>query len=113
MGFRTNPYPQSDKQKRWLAAKEEAAGLNMRDDHMRHLREMDEPEMRKYMAMLAGVIESLLPAADNARGRALFVALVFDDPGLAQYVSNCDRSTMVQALRECADRLEAREDIPR
>jgi hypothetical protein len=80
---------------------------------MRHLRDMTEPELRAYMGMLAGVVESMMPAADNPRGRALFVTLVFDDPGLAQYVSNCDRSTMVRALRECADRLESREDVPR
>jgi hypothetical protein len=74
---------------------------------------MDEPTMRQYFNALAGAIEDILPAGASAKGRALFVILVFDDPGLAQYVSNCDRSTMVAALRECADRLEQREDIRR
>ena len=78
---------------------------------MRKLLEMTDPEIRQYMNMLAAATESIMPAADNARGRALFVVLVFDDPGMAHYASNCDRGTMVQALRECADRLEGREDI--
>lgn len=43
----------------------------------------------------------------------LFVLVAFDDPGLAQYISNCDRDNMVRSLRECADRLEAREDVTR
>lgn len=80
---------------------------------MRSLREMDEPRMRAYFGNLAEVVESILPAGPSAKGRCLFCLLVFDDPGLAQYVSNCDRSTMVRALRECADRLESREDVPR
>ena len=80
---------------------------------MRSLRDMTEPQIREYMARLAGATESVLPAGPSAKGRALFVLLVFDDPGIAQYVSNCDRSNIVQALRETADRLERRQDIPR
>jgi hypothetical protein len=80
---------------------------------MRALRDMTEPELKTYMRMLAEATESIMPAGPSASGRSLFVILVFDDPGLAQYVSNCDRENMVQALRECADRLESREDIPR
>ena len=79
---------------------------------MKRLIDMTEPEIADYMRALAACTEKVMPAADNHRGRALFVLLVFDDPGLAQYVSNCDRSTMVQALRECADRLESRQDLP-
>jgi hypothetical protein len=73
----------------------------------RQLRDMTEPELRHYFNLLAKATESVLP--DNA----LFVLLVFDDPQIAQYVSNCSRENMVQALRETADRLESREDIPR
>lgn len=80
---------------------------------MIQLRDMDEPQMRLYFNMLAGAVEGILPGGPSANGRSLFVLLVFDEPGLAQYVSNCDRSTVVQALRECADRLESREDVPR
>lgn len=80
---------------------------------MRRLRDMTEPELRQYMQKLAAATESVMPGGPSAEGRSLFVLLVFDEPGLAQYVSNCSRENMVQALRECADRLESREDIPR
>jgi hypothetical protein len=73
----------------------------------KQLHDMTEPEMRTYFNLLARATETALPDG------ALFVLLVFDDPGIAQYVSNCSRENMVQALRETADRLEAREDIPR
>jgi len=77
------------------------------------LLDMTEPELREYLHLLASATESVLPDGPSRSGHALFVLLVFDDPQLAQYVSNCDRSTMVKALRECADRLESREDIER
>ena len=80
---------------------------------MKTLADMTEPELRGYFAELAAMLEDVLPAGPSRHGRALFALLVFDDPGLAQCVSTCDRSTMVQALREAADRLEGREDIPR
>jgi hypothetical protein len=80
---------------------------------MKSLSEMTEPELQGYFAYLARLIESVLPPGPSKRGKALFMLLVFDDPGMAQYVSNCDRATRVKALREAADRLEAREDIPR
>ena len=77
------------------------------------LREMDEPTLKDYMGALAGILDGLMPPGPSGGGRALFTLLVFDAPRAAQYVSNCDRPTMVRALREAADRLEAREDLPR
>lgn len=43
-----------------------------------------------------------------------FALLVFatDNPGLANYISNCDREDMIKALRETADRLEKGQIIP-
>ena len=77
------------------------------------LADMTEPELREAMSAAARAVESALPAGPSRNGKALFMLLVFDDPGMAQYVSNCDRSTAVQALREAAGRMEGREDIPR
>jgi hypothetical protein len=74
----------------------------------RLLRDMNEPEMRHYFNLVGRATESILP--EDARK---FVLLVFDDPGLGQYVGNCERSDIIKALRETADRLEAKEDIPR
>lgn len=41
-----------------------------------------------------------------------FVLLTFgfDAPGIANYVSNAERSDMITAMRECADRLEKKQD---
>lgn len=73
--------------------------------------------MKGYFQRLASLIESVLPAegspGSGRNGRALFMLVVFDDPGVAQYVSNCDRQNMVKAMRETADRLEQRETIDR
>lgn len=41
-----------------------------------------------------------------------FALLVFNlnEPGLANYISNAQRASMSEALRECANRLEAKEN---
>jgi hypothetical protein len=80
---------------------------------MRRLADMTEPELREYFNMLATVVEDVLPAGPSNRGRALFTLLVFDESLIGQYVSNCQRAEMIKVLRETADRIEGREDIPR
>jgi hypothetical protein len=73
----------------------------------RKLCDMTEPELKQYMQLLGEATSAVVPAG------TLFVLLVFDEPGLVQYVSSADRSDIIKAMRECADRLEAREDVPR
>ena len=82
---------------------------------MKLIRDMTEPELRAYFRELAGAIESVLPPGPSANGKCLFCLLVADstEPGIAQYVSNVQRADMMKMLRETADRLEGREDIPR
>lgn len=72
---------------------------------------MTEPELREFcnacatqMKVVAAVFEVEDP---------LFVILLFNDPEVSQYVCNCKRDTMVEALREAANRLENREDVTR
>lgn len=79
------------------------------------IRDMTEPELRAYFRDLATSIEVMLPPGPSARGTCLFCLLVADscEAGIAQYVSNVQRSDMIKMLRETADRLESREDIPR
>jgi hypothetical protein len=36
----------------------------------------------------------------------------FNAPGVSNYISNANREDMIKALRETADRLERREEIP-
>ena len=81
--------------------------------HVTAMRHMTEPELREYFRSLSGAIEDCLPAGPSRKGRALFALIVFDDPGVAQYVSNANRQDMIRALRETADRIEKREMIER
>jgi hypothetical protein len=62
------------------------------------IRDMTEPELRRYFRGLTGLIESYLPPGPSASGKCLFALIVAD---------------MVRLLRETADWLEHREDIPR
>lgn len=52
---------------------------------------------------------------DASEPKTGFCLLVFgfDRPGIANYLSNADRDSMVQALRETADRIERQQDNPR
>lgn len=77
---------------------------------MKHIDSMTEPQMREYLSMLGAATESIMPGGPSKNGRALFAILVFSEPGMAHHTSNCDRGTMLQALREAADRLERLED---
>jgi len=74
------------------------------------LDDMTEPELRRIMTAVARAVEAQLP-----RGVG-FVVLAADfgaDPGTAQYVANASRQDCIRWLRETADRLEARDDVPR
>lgn len=75
------------------------------------LEEMTEPQLAQLMNDLAGVIHLIL--GDRIGERPRFTLLLWNDPALGQYISNCNRDDMIQALRETADRLERNEDVPR
>jgi hypothetical protein len=72
---------------------------------------MTEEELRHYMNALAGGIEFL--SAEMGVEKPLFALVLFNDPAVGQYVANCQRADVIKALRETADRLERREDVPR
>lgn len=73
----------------------------------RLLKDMTEPELKQYMNLLAQATESVLPEG------SVFILVVFDEPALAQYISNGTRAQMIEAIQATADRLRSREDIPR
>jgi hypothetical protein len=79
------------------------------------IKDMTEPELRRYFRELASDIEILLPPGPSANGKCLFFLIVADttEPGIAQYVSNVGRDDAIKILRETADRLAGREDIIR
>ena len=74
---------------------------------MKRLEDMTEPELRDLMNRCGVAVKRELGNTSK------FALLVFDDPEIAQYISSCVRTDMIKALRETADRLERRDDIPR
>jgi len=76
---------------------------------MKLLENMTEPELRDLLDNCGHAILDVAQAKDVQK--LLFVVLLFNDPKVAQYVSNCRRDDIVKALREAADKLEARQDV--
>jgi hypothetical protein len=79
--------------------------------NLQRLEDMTEPELRDLMNLCGRAIE----AACGALGveRPHFALLLFNDPKVAQWMSNCERADVIKAMRACADRLERRQDVTR
>lgn len=71
------------------------------------LSEMTEQQLSDVMIRSAKSVKSVLGE------KSMFVLICFDDPKVGQYISTCERSTTIEALRETANRLERNQDIPR
>lgn len=76
---------------------------------MRTLDNMTEPEITEYTTNCGIAIEYVAEKMDIEQ--PLFIVVLFNDPRVAAYVSNCDPLTTIEAMREVANRLEKREDI--
>jgi hypothetical protein len=77
------------------------------------MEDMTEPELGELLRSCAKAVNTTLSARIVSEHKPMFALLVFNDPEVAQYISSCRRAEMIQALRECADRLERRETIER
>lgn len=75
------------------------------------IEDMNEPELAELMRGAARKLEEYFRHAIGEK--PLFTLLVFNDPAIAQYAANCQRSDIIKALRETADRLSAKEDVTR
>ncbi len=76
---------------------------------MKQLEDMNEPELRELTSRILNAIKARLPKDTS-------FAVLFWPQGehaVSQYGSNCQRSDMIKALREAADRLEKKQDVPR
>ena len=71
------------------------------------LSDMTEPELREVMVAAAKAARSALPAGTQ------IILLAMDESNIVQYIATVHRSSVVQFLRETADRLESREDVTR
>lgn len=78
---------------------------------MKKLEEMTEPELGRLMNGCCLQVQDVF--AREGVEKPLFCLLVFNDPKAAQYAGNCQRADVVKAMRECAARLEGREDVTR
>ncbi len=76
---------------------------------MKPLDDMDQPELRALTTSILNGIKAKLPP--DTGFAVLFWPMT--QYKLAQYGSNCRREDMIAALRETADRLEKRQDVPR
>jgi hypothetical protein len=75
------------------------------------LRDMTEPELAELMQALGNQITAVCAILEIEKPS--FALLLFNDPAIAQYLANCKRADVIKAMRECADRLERNEDLPR
>ena len=78
---------------------------------MKRLEDMTEPELRQLCSFCGDAIEQT--AEFLGVEKPLFCLVLFNDPQVAQYVGNCERESMIMAMRETADRLESRQDVTR
>jgi hypothetical protein len=76
---------------------------------MKRLDDMTEPELRDIMTDCARAVRHRLPPDTGF----LVLAADFGPGGIAQYIGNGRRPDFIRWMRETADRLEAREDVPR
>jgi hypothetical protein len=72
---------------------------------------MTEPELKELMNTACLAVEQA--ASILAVERPHFVLVMFNDPGMAQYASNCERADVITALRATADRLQRKQDVAR
>jgi len=62
---------------------------------------------KNAMQEMANRVKELLP---KDLGFTILV-FPFNEPGVSNYISNANRSDMIKALRETAERLEKKEDF--
>lgn len=73
---------------------------------------LTEPELKAVMTECAFAIERAFDK-HGINDKPLFILYVFNDPKIAQYISSANRSDAITAMRECADRLERKDELAR
>ena len=69
---------------------------------------------QKIEALLKGIAVAIDGVLQKELGPMGFAVMIFEfhRPGISNYISNAEREDMIKALRELADRLEKKQDIP-
>jgi hypothetical protein len=78
---------------------------------MKKLEFMTEPELKDLMNALGNKLVETCAA--KGVEKPLFALLLFNDPKVAQYIANCHRDDVIEAMRTCANRIEGKQDIER
>lgn len=78
---------------------------------LRELGELTDAELKQLMIDMARAVESAVHSRNVVKPH--FALLVFNHPTEAQYIGNCERASMIQAMKEAAARLERNEDTRR
>lgn len=71
----------------------------------KQLKDMTEPELKELLNEIGKYIK--------CKTGALFLLVVFDYPGLAQYISNARREDCIKAMQETVRRFESNEVLKR
>lgn len=91
------------------------SGLNGIDISRKDKKMKNDAENQKQIQdFLGGIAVGTDGIIKEYFGRELGFAILlfeFNKPGIGNYVSNAERKTMIEALRETANRLEKKEDI--
>lgn len=76
---------------------------------------MNDVELQKQAEQairdLAPMIDAVLKQFSDNMGFALFV-FEFNRPGISNYISSAERSSMILAIKETLERLERDQDMP-
>jgi len=72
---------------------------------------MGQREREALMRVLAEAVSNVLGKTASCRVHFTLIVWPEKDGALSNYISNADRSCMIKALRETADRLETRQDM--
>ncbi len=76
---------------------------------MKQLDDMTEPELLELMIAMGKQIDAVCAVMEVER--PLFALLLFNDPRITQYVTNCRREDIIVAMRETANRLSPKQDV--
>jgi hypothetical protein len=71
---------------------------------MKRFEQLTEAELRNFLKVCGMSVDTAAKHFDVETPR--FVLMLFNDPKLAQYISNSSREETIVAMRETADRLE-------
>jgi hypothetical protein len=73
---------------------------------------MSKPRQEKGLRAIAETLDEALGFLYGERMGFALVVFAFNETGIADYVSNSERKDVIDAMRETAERLEKKEDIP-